>query len=336
MFPVPAPTSSTRSPTYGSDHVRHPARESRRPSQPVEDFAAVFVRRVDSPRHRVAEDGPYGAHAILPANFLALTVRPSGVADGHFENPAAALRELDGQLRLDVERRALERDALQQIGPHHLVARLHVGQIQVAHEIAQKRQELVTQRVPEEKRALVAARHESRSKNGVRFLDEKHFHHFRQVLRVIFEVRVVDHHKICVDVGQSGPNRRALAAVLLVAHPNPRNLRIRLLRFKRSAKSIESLRRPVRRSVVDHDNLDEFQQRRIAEHPEPRQTRFHQKLLVVNRNDNGKSSGRPPPRRAPLRKAHTRIRMRCAAFLHVLCCGNCARPRPRRQQIAYA
>ncbi len=184
-------------------------------------------------------------HAVLPPNLFALAVRSPRIADGHFENPAPASRELDGQFRLHVKRRALERNALQQIRPDHLVARLHVRQIQVAYEIAQKCQELVAQRVPEEKRAFVPARHEPRTKNRVRVLEQKHFHHLRQVVRVIFEVRVVDHHKLGVHIRQSGPNCGALAGIPLVAHPNPRNLRVRFLRFKPRAEPFERLRRRV-------------------------------------------------------------------------------------------
>ena len=109
----------------------------------------------------VTEDRPQRADAVAPSDLLPFAVGSARIADRHFENPRAALGQLDGQLGLDVKRGAFERNALQQPRPHHLVAGLHVGEVQVADQIAQESQQLVSQRMTEKKRALVPTGHEN-------------------------------------------------------------------------------------------------------------------------------------------------------------------------------
>src|SRR5271170_3235702 len=101
------------------------------------------------------ENGPQGADAVLPTDLLPLAISPARVADGHLENAAAALGQLDRQFRLNIKCGAFERDALEKICANHLVARFHIGQVQVANEITEKCQQLVPQRVPEEEGALI-------------------------------------------------------------------------------------------------------------------------------------------------------------------------------------
>ena len=63
-----------------------------------------------------------------------------------------------------------------------------------------KREQLVAERVAEEKRALVTAGHEARAENGIRIFVKKQFHHLQQVARMIFQIGVVDYHQFRVHV----------------------------------------------------------------------------------------------------------------------------------------
>ena len=86
---------------------------------------------------RVAGNRPQRANAVFPADLLAFGVRPARIADRHFENAAAALGELDASSGSTSNVELCQRNALQQVRAHHLVAGLHVGQVQVADQVAQ-------------------------------------------------------------------------------------------------------------------------------------------------------------------------------------------------------
>ncbi len=82
------------------------------------------------------ENGPKSADAILPIDLLSFAIGAARIADGHFENSAAAFGQFDGQFGFDVERGARQRNAFEQFRAHHFVASLHVGKFNVADEIA--------------------------------------------------------------------------------------------------------------------------------------------------------------------------------------------------------
>ena len=113
------------------------------------------------------------ANAILPIDFFAFLVGAAGIADGHFENSAASLGQLDREFGLDVKGGAFERDALQQIGAHHFVAGFHVREIQVANKVAEKGEKFVSDRMAEEQGAFVPTGHKSRTEHSVRILSRK-------------------------------------------------------------------------------------------------------------------------------------------------------------------
>ena len=135
---MPAPISSTRFAQVRPDRVRHPFRESWRAVQPRQDFAAMLVRHVDPVRNSILHQRPQRLYAILPGDFLALSIRPPGITDRQFENSRIPFCQLDGDFRLESESVALQRNAFQQVRPDHLVAGFHVRQIQVGDDVRQQ------------------------------------------------------------------------------------------------------------------------------------------------------------------------------------------------------
>src|SRR5581483_11437298 len=77
------------------------------------------------------EDVPDRRHPVAPADLLSLGVGPAGVGDRHLPDPGPRLRQPRRDLGLETEPVAREHQRLHQRGPHHLVAGLHVGQVQV-------------------------------------------------------------------------------------------------------------------------------------------------------------------------------------------------------------
>jgi len=80
---------------------------------------------------------------------------------------------------------------------------------------------LVSQAVSEEQHAAEIARKKSRSKHRVRVFLHKQRHHLRDVARVIFQVRIVHHDQVRINVSDRRADRRALALILRVLQENP-------------------------------------------------------------------------------------------------------------------
>src|SRR5258706_4869685 len=77
------------------------------------------------------DDRPERRDAIERADLLAFVVGPPAVGDRHLVDAAAELRDLRGDLRLEVEAVRADADLLEHRTAEHLVARLHVGEVQV-------------------------------------------------------------------------------------------------------------------------------------------------------------------------------------------------------------
>ena len=83
-------------------------------------------------------------------------ISPARVADRHFENSGASLGKFDRELWFDIERGAFKRNAPEEVRARHLVAGFHVCEIEVADNVTQKREELISECVTEKQGALVS------------------------------------------------------------------------------------------------------------------------------------------------------------------------------------
>ncbi len=192
-LPTPPPISSTRVPQKGRIDVGNPGVEPRRAAQARQDLAAVGVLDVDLVGEPEARDRPQRLEAVAPVDLLAFLVGPAGIADRDLEDARLALGQLDRQLGLEPEVIRHDRDRLEEIGADGLVARLHVGQVQVGGDVAQERQELVPELVPIEQHAPHLPAGEARPEHGVGLLVDEHLDHAQQIARMVLEVGVVDH-----------------------------------------------------------------------------------------------------------------------------------------------
>src|SRR5258708_6678572 len=99
-------------------------------------------------------DAPKCLHAVFPGDFFPLFIRPPGIADWHFINSPVALGNFCGNFRLKSKPIRFQLNILQHLAPEHLVARLHIGQLQVGENIGKQSQRLVGNVVPEIMHAL--------------------------------------------------------------------------------------------------------------------------------------------------------------------------------------
>src|SRR3974390_1861678 len=90
------------------------------------------------------------AHPILPSDLLAFLISAAVVRYSDLVHlQIAPVRDLGGNFRLKSEPRLLNLDRLYHLPPERLVARLHIGQVEIGQHVGKQRQRAVTDAVPE-------------------------------------------------------------------------------------------------------------------------------------------------------------------------------------------
>src|ERR1700694_2273817 len=106
--------------------------------------AATRGRTVPSFREEVVFcDVPEGSDTILPPDFLAFGVGAPRVGDGNLIDARVAFREARDDFRLEAEAIGGEMERARDLPADRLVARLHVGEVEVREDVAHRRQNLV-------------------------------------------------------------------------------------------------------------------------------------------------------------------------------------------------
>src|SRR5882724_2622826 len=103
------------------------------------------------------QDVPERGDSVAPSDLLALRVGPPRVGDADLPDASARLGEPRRDLRLEAESVARQYEPLHYRRTHGLVARLHVGQVEVGEHVGDECQQAVADRVPEEEHAVIAA-----------------------------------------------------------------------------------------------------------------------------------------------------------------------------------
>ena len=86
---------------------------------------------------------PDGFERVLEADLLAFFVGAAVVRDRHFVDARAHARDLARDFGLDAEVLRLQVEAIGDVADEHLVAGLHVRQVQVGERVGQQRQDLL-------------------------------------------------------------------------------------------------------------------------------------------------------------------------------------------------
>src|SRR4051812_19070583 len=89
------------------------------------------TRPICRPRRSVLDDAVQGTHAILPSDLLALAVRAAAIGDPDLVHASLRVGDLGGDLRLEAEPILFKLDRLDELAAKRLVARLHIGQVEV-------------------------------------------------------------------------------------------------------------------------------------------------------------------------------------------------------------
>ena len=102
---------------------------------------------------------------------------------------------------------------LQNLPPEDLVARLHVGEIQVGEHVRAERQDVIADRVPEVQHAMRLAARESRAIDHVGQAVDDRLDQLRVLLRIVFEVGVLDDDYVASRFGEPSAQRGALPLI---------------------------------------------------------------------------------------------------------------------------
>ena len=141
------------------------------------------------------QERPDRLERVLQPDLLALLVGAAVVRDRHFVDARAHPRDLAGDLGLDAEVARLQIESIGDVADEHLVAGLHVREVQVGERIGQERQHPVADRMPEIEDAMAARRPEkARAVDHVGLALENRLEQQRVLARVVFEIGVLDDH----------------------------------------------------------------------------------------------------------------------------------------------
>src|SRR5579872_558257 len=191
---------------------RQPTQVLRRAGHVVEEGPAVGLRVqiVDQPE---VQDDAERADAIAPTDLLPFLIGTAVIADGNLVNPQLSLGRLHRDLGLEAETVAADRNALEEVGAKHLVAGLHVGEVQVAEHVGDHGQPLVDHGVPIRQHSRLLTRQVARAENGIGAPVEQGPQELRVFRGIVFEIGVLHQAEISVRIFERGANGRALAFV---------------------------------------------------------------------------------------------------------------------------
>ena len=161
----------------------------------------------------VLEDHVGGRYGVLQADLLALGVVAAVVRDRHLVDAQPQLGDLGRDLRLESEPVAPQGNSLERRRAKELVARLHVGQVEIGGGVGQQRQQPVGDHVPEQVHAS-RSRHEARAVDDVRLTAQERAEQTRNLARVVFEIGILDDDELAGRLLDAGANGGPLPLVL--------------------------------------------------------------------------------------------------------------------------
>src|SRR5207245_8536092 len=91
----------------------------------------------------VPQDMEHRRQPVAPGDLLPLGVGAAAVGDGQLPDARARLREPRRQLDLDPEPLGREWQAFQEVGPDHLVAGIHIREVQIGEHVGDERETVV-------------------------------------------------------------------------------------------------------------------------------------------------------------------------------------------------
>ena len=141
----------------------------------------------------VFDDAPKCSDTVSPTDFFTFGVSSAVIRDPNLVNSQFfQFRDFRGDLRLKTEAIFLDLYALDNLTAEHLVAGLHVGQVQVGKHVGHQCQYTIAYAVPEVKHPVWLAAEESWSEYHVGAVTDDRLDQARVFVGVVLEVRVLN------------------------------------------------------------------------------------------------------------------------------------------------
>src|SRR5262245_24979263 len=104
-------------------------------------IGVLFHKVLNSIRQPVANDAPQRLKRVFQSDLLAVFISPARVADWNLVDAPfrPALGDLGGEFGLAAETVRAQRHSLEHLAAKNLVARLHIGEIEVREDVGQHR-----------------------------------------------------------------------------------------------------------------------------------------------------------------------------------------------------
>ena len=154
---------------------------------------SVFKYRIQSPE------------SIFPPDFLSFCVGAAVIGDPNLEDSDAHPRCFCGQFRFDSESVFFDLYLGNHFAAKDFIATLHIGKIDVGEHVAEHGEKAITDHVPVEDYAVGTDSRKARAKYDVGFTLKNGPDESRELLWVVFQVRILDGHNIASGLPETSP-----------------------------------------------------------------------------------------------------------------------------------
>jgi len=212
----------------------------------------------------VPKDAPQRGEAVAPADLLALLVGSTGVAARQLVDSITASSDAGREFGFEAEAVLLEQwgDLVNDFAAADLVAGLHVGEIQIREAVGHRCEKAIAEIVPEVEHSMRLVAQKSASEHNVGFTFNNRVQQHGVLGRVVFQVGVLNDHKVALHGSEAGANSRSLALILLVINKRHSIIRQRAVvagRFLVGTlfvfQLLEQIASSVLAAIIDQDDL---------------------------------------------------------------------------------
>src|SRR6516164_4502147 len=180
----------------------------------LESFAPLTTHHYgnNSIRQPVANDAEHRLDPVLQADLFAFFIRAARIADWDLVDAQVFLGDLRGELRLEAEAVRLQDNAVEDFPAENLVARFHVGKVQVGEQVGSHGEQLVADHVPKVQDAMRLA-YETRAIDDVGLAFEDRLDQLGILGGIVFEISVLHDNDVAGGVLKTRAQGGAFALV---------------------------------------------------------------------------------------------------------------------------
>src|SRR5207249_3138703 len=144
----------------------------------------------------IFQQAPQGLHAIFPSDLFSFFISATPVTDADLVDSQPPFSDFDRDFRLEPKAIFFDRDGLNHLPAKCLITGLHITEVDVSEAVGKQSQNPVSYRVPEVQHAMGSAAKETRPINHISFALYERGKQCGIVLRIVFEIRVLNYHEI--------------------------------------------------------------------------------------------------------------------------------------------